>query len=101
MTKRNKRKNAKTDTGNNRSQTFSFAAPTAMRVQSVGDFTQWQQKPVSMQKDEDGIWRTTVALDPGTHHYQFLVDGQWREDPECALHVPNPYGGRDAVRQVA
>jgi hypothetical protein len=30
-----------------------------------------------------------------------MVDGQWRDDPECALHVPNPYGGQDAVRQVA
>lgn len=72
-----------------------------MNVQLVGDFTQWQQTPISMQKDKDGIWRTTIELDPGTHHYQFLVDGQWRDDPECALHAPNPYGGRDAVRQVA
>jgi hypothetical protein len=29
------------------------------------------------------------------------VDGQWRDDPECALHVPNPYGSQDSVRQVA
>jgi len=29
------------------------------------------------------------------------VDGQWHDDPECALHVPNPFGGQDAVRQVA
>lgn len=82
-------------------QTFSFAAPTAMGVQLVGDFTHWQRKPISMQKGAEGIWRANVKLEPGEHHYRFLVDGQWRDDPECALHVPNPYGGQNAVCQVA
>ena len=80
-------------------QTFSFAAPTATSVQLVGDFTHWQ--PVNMQKGADGIWHTTVELEPGAHPYRLLVDGQWRDDPECALHAPNPYGGQDAVCRVA
>ncbi len=82
-------------------QTFSIAAPGAMSVQLVGDFTQWQQMPINLHKGADGIWRTTVELGPGAHHYRFLVDGQWRDDPECALRVPNPYGGHNAVCQVA
>jgi len=82
-------------------QTFHFRAPAAMSVQLVGDFTHWQERPVNLHKSPDGIWRTTIELTPGTHHYRFLVDGQWREDPECALQVPNPYGSRDSVRQVA
>jgi 1,4-alpha-glucan branching enzyme len=53
-----------------------------------------------MQKGADGIWHTTVELEPGPHHYGFLVDGQWRDDPECTLQVPNPFGGQDSVRQV-
>jgi len=69
-------------------------------VQLVGDFTQWQQAPVNMQRGADGFWHATVELEPGPHYYRFLVDGQWRDDPDCALHVPNPYGGRDAVRRV-
>jgi hypothetical protein len=28
------------------------------------------------------------------------VDGQWCEDPECTVRVPNPFGGFDMVRQV-
>jgi len=79
---------------------FAFTAPTAMSVQLVGDFTQWQQKPVNMRKGPDGVWRTIVELPPGTHHYRFLVDGQWRDDPECSVNVPNPYGTRDSVRRV-
>jgi len=80
---------------------FSFTAPTARSVQLAGDFTQWQQKLVNVQKGHDGIWRASVELAPGPHHYRFLVDGQWRDDPECALHAPNPFGSQDAVRQVA
>ena len=101
MANRNHTKNGKTGTGNGRTQTFSFAAPSAMTVQLAGDFTHWQKEPISLRKGADGIWRVTVELSPGTHHYRFLVDGQWHDDPECVLHVPNPFGGQDAVRQVA
>jgi 1,4-alpha-glucan branching enzyme len=93
--------NAKFGYGKGRTQTFSFKAPGAMRVQLAGDFTQWQQRPVDMRKGDDGIWRTTVELSPGEHHYRFLVDGQWRDDPECPQHAPNPFGSEDAIRQVA
>ena len=100
MAKKNKIKSERTEVEKGRIQSFSFAAPTAMSVQLVGDFTHWQQQAISMQKGEDGIWRATAELQPGAHHYRFLVDGQWRDDPECTLHVPNPYGGQNAVRQV-
>lgn len=82
-------------------QLFSFTAPDAMSVQLVGDFTHWQQRPINLQRGADGVWRASVELQPGKHHYRFLVDGQWRDDPECSLHVSNPYGSRNAVRQVA
>jgi 1,4-alpha-glucan branching enzyme len=91
----------KTNNANRKeTQTFSIAAPTALSVQLVGDFTGWQERPINLRKGPDGIWRGSVELKPGTHHYRFLVDGQWCDDPECHLHVPNPYGSQDAVRQV-
>jgi len=101
MAKKNNAKNPKAENGSGRTQEFSFTAPAAMSVQLVGDFTHWQQKPINLQKDAHGIWHATVELEPGPHRYRFLVDGQWRDDPECALQVSNPYGGRDAVRHVA
>ena len=67
---------ARTHTG--REQTFAFSDPTAASVQLVGDFTQWKERPISMRRDRDGIWRAKVELDRGTHHYRFLVDGEWR-----------------------
>lgn len=84
-----------------RKQTFRFADPTAMSVLLVGDFTQWQAKGIPMRKGKDGIWVATLELPPGKHTYRFIVDGEWRDDPECTLRVDNPYGGKDMVRQVA
>jgi 1,4-alpha-glucan branching enzyme len=100
MAKSDYAKNATTGAEIGRKQTFSIAAPAALRVQLAGDFTHWQKRPIDMQKGADGIWRTTVVLEPGAHPYRFLVDGQWRDDPACALRVPNPFGSQDAVRQV-
>jgi 1,4-alpha-glucan branching enzyme len=101
MVKKLNAKNPKPGNGNGRTQTFCFTAPTATSVQLVGDFTDWQQRPINLQKDADGTWRTTVELDADPHRYRFLVDGQWRDDPECILRESNPYGGQDSVRQVA
>jgi 1,4-alpha-glucan branching enzyme len=81
-------------------QLFSIKAPTATSVMLAGDFTQWQEKPIQLKKEPTGVWRASVELAPGTHRYRFIVDGQWCDDPTCALHEPNPYGSRDAVLQI-
>lgn len=81
-------------------QPFAFKAPDAMSVQLVGDFTHWEKSPISLKKEAGGVWTTAVGLAPGTYHYRFLVDGQWRDDPECTLRVPNPFGGSNSVRKV-
>ncbi len=83
-----------------KTQKFSYVTPAATSVQLVGDFTNWQERPIPLRKASNDVWQTAVRLEPGTHHYRFLVDGQWRDDPECPLHAPNPFGGQNAVRQV-
>ena len=57
-------KKTKTKSGG-RAQDFSFNAPEALSVQLVGEFTQWQERPIDLQKDADGIWRATVELATG------------------------------------
>jgi len=81
-------------------QTFAITAPGAVSVMLAGDFTRWQDQPVSMVKRETGLWTVSVNLPPGTYHYRFLEDGQWRDDPENTLRVSNPYGGENCVRAV-
>ena len=84
----------------NKSQGFSFRAPEAVSVQLVGDFTQWQDHPISLKKETGGVWHASVELAPGTHHYRFLVDGEWRDDPDCSLRVPNEFGSQNMARKV-
>jgi 1,4-alpha-glucan branching enzyme len=84
-----------------RRQTFSFSAPGALSVQLVGDFTHWKESPISLQRESDGVWRTTVELEAGVHYYRFLVDGEWRDDPECVLREPNAFGTQNMMRKVA
>jgi 1,4-alpha-glucan branching enzyme len=90
------RKNA-----NGRKQTFTITAPSAMSVLLAGDFTHWQEQAIPMRQQRGGVWKAIVELAPGTYYYRFIVDGEWRDDPDCTLRAPNTYGGENAVRQVA
>jgi 1,4-alpha-glucan branching enzyme len=63
----------KTEPAKNGTQTFSFAAPFPMSVQLVGASPAGRQKPIKMQKGADRIWRASLELPPGEHHYNFLV----------------------------
>ena len=96
MTKKTSSKNVGMDV----KQIFTITAHGAMSVQLMGDFTNWQNNPINMEKGAKGVWQATVELAPGTHHYRFFVDGEWHDDPACTLRVPNPYGGENMVRQV-
>ncbi len=53
-----------------------------------------------MKPASDGLWSVSVAFPAGTYQYRFLVDGEWRDDPECGQRAPNPYGGQNMVRVV-
>ena len=81
--------------------TFRYAAPGAVSVLLVGDFTHWQKSGIPMRKDKNGVWEASVPLTPGKHSYRFIVDGEWRDDPECKVRVPNPFGSQDMIREAA
>ena len=91
---------AKTKTGKRR-VTFSYAAPDAETVVLAGDFTGWQQAPLSLKRDKNGLWTKTVLLPPGRHEYRLLVNGEWRDDPKCSTRLPNQFGTENCVCIVA
>jgi 1,4-alpha-glucan branching enzyme len=76
---------------------FTYAAPEAQSVLLAGDFTGWQQAPLSLKKDKSGTWKKTVSLTPGSYQYRLLVDGEWRDDPQCPKRQPNQFGGENCV----
>src|SRR3974390_2591918 len=77
--------------------TFSYAAPQAQSVMLAGDFTGWQQAPLQLKKDKSGVWKKTISLAPGRYEYRLLVDGEWRDDPNCPHRQPNQFGGDNCV----
>ena len=80
--------------------TFSYMASHAHSVSVVGDFTNWQQAPISLKKDKTGLWKAVVSLPPGRHEYRLVVDGEWRDDPQCSSRLPNQFGSENCVRIV-
>ena len=80
--------------------TFTFNAPGAGRVLLAGDFTRWLSHPIQLKKEPNGTWITRLSLKPGTYQYRFLVDGEWRDDPQCSVRVQNPFGTVNDVIQV-
>ena len=87
-------------TNGKRKEAFTIFAPAAGDVQLVGDFTSWEEKPIKLKRSKDGNWKATVPLEPGTHEYRYLVDGQWINDPECSDTRPNAFGQQNCVRKV-
>ena len=82
-------------------ETFQLIDPNAEEVLLLGDFTNWEEDPILLKHERDGIWKATVPLGPGAHEYRFIVDGQWRDDIKCSHRWPNPFGGENCVREVA
>jgi 1,4-alpha-glucan branching enzyme len=77
--------------------TFCYSAPQAKSVLVAGDFTGWQQAPLSLKRDKSGVWKKTILLPPGRYEYRLLVDGEWRDDPQCPNRHPNQFGGTNCV----
>ena len=70
-----------------RTVTFRLRAPEAQRVALAGQFMQGQ-KP--MEKDESGVWTTTVGpIEPNLYPYNFVVDGVGVADPKNQDLFPN------------
>lgn len=74
--------------------TFNYYAPSATKVQLVGDMTDWQNGALDMIKDADGWWTITIpnkAKDD--YSYQFIVDGAWQLDTLNENKADNGFGG--------
>jgi len=81
---------------NRRQVTFYYHDPAATSVAVVGDFTDWGQAPLPLQKlPESNTWSLTMEFPfKGVYVYKFLVDGEnWLPDPECDNLQPDGFGG--------
>jgi chromosome partitioning protein len=81
---------------------FSYYNPSARDVQLVGDFSDWEPLQNSMIRDQGKhIWTGVIPLEAGTYHYKFIVDGEWKIDPDNDEVVTTPMGARNSAVNVS
>jgi 1,4-alpha-glucan branching enzyme len=50
-------------------------------------------------RDNNGMWRIQLMLTPGRYRYQFVIDGEWLNDPKsCGCRLDHLRGNNCAVR---
>ncbi len=90
--------------GSDREVVVRYRDPGATDVRIAGDFNGWvPDKDVQSLVQAEGperIWTKILNLAPGTYHYRYVVDGEWREDPDNPNAVPGPVGGRNSILVV-
>ena len=66
----------------------------------AGSFNNWQPVRKLEEKNNDGVYRCRLLLEPGEYQYKFLVDGEWRSDASNPDFVPNEFGSLNSVLTV-
>ena len=75
--------------------------PAAKQVFVAGSFNGWKPDITPLVPLGDGRWKGDLKLGPGRYEYLFVVDGQWRPDPNARETVQNPFGGQNSVVMVS
>ena len=83
-----------------RKVTFSLENADANEVFLIGDFNKWNPKSHPMKSDENGAWVRNVIIPPGEYEYKFIVDGQWKEDPQKEQLSLNCFGTYNNIINV-
>ena len=81
--------------------TFSYWSPEAKMVQIAGDFNNWSSEGnIKLEKKGDGLWEAKLPLKRGTYQYKYIVDGDWRIDPNNPLKVTNSFGFENSLLEL-
>lgn len=80
--------------------TFTIEAPDAQSVYVTGSFNDWSLDESCRMTNDNGTWRTTLALKPGIYKYQFIIDGKWQEDPQNAMKERNSFGDINSLIEI-
>lgn len=74
---------------------FVLVAPTARKVQVVGDFNDWDATHAEFRAQHrgGGVWAVTAAVPEGHHRYSFVVDDSvWVTDPAAPRVLDDDFG---------
>ena len=81
-----------------------FRDASAGDVRIAGDFNGWVPdrgvRSLIASEGQERIWTKVLMLEPGTYQYRYVVDGEWREDPDNPQSAPGPTGQSNSILQV-
>jgi hypothetical protein len=80
---------------------FVFVDRDAQHVSVVGSFNQWQKGASPLRATGvPGVWAVSITLEPGTHEYAFVVDGdRWTPDPFAPAKMDD-FGTESSIVRV-
>ena len=79
--------------------TFTLGGAAGQEAWVAGSFSAWEK--IRLERREEGVLSAVVELEPGSHQYKFLVDGEWRLDPSSGeATVDNGLGSCNNVITV-
>lgn len=77
---------------------FELNASPGIAVAVAGTFNDWDiTKKTLSDKNNDGNYRCTMMLPPGTYEYKFYVDNTWCVDPSNPNFTQNELGTLNSV----
>ena len=83
----------------NHSFYFNPTGKSYKNVQLTGTFNDWNPANSNLQLI-DGIWQTSMVLNPGVYQYQLVLDGKWLLDPNNPNKADNNIGGVNSLMTV-
>lgn len=76
---------------------FSLPADGAESVYLVGDFNDWNETNLPLEK-KGKAFKVTLDLGLGRdYQFRYLVNGQWHNDPDADGYIQNPYESHNGV----
>lgn len=100
MVKKRKSKKSESKMEELQKVNFSLLAPGAQNVSLAGDFNDWDVNTHLLQKVSNGTWEVNIDLNPGKYEYRFVVDGEWKNDPDCMSFTPNSFGSENCILKL-
>lgn len=76
---------------------LTFEALPGKQVFVAGSFNDWKVEKQMVDKDNTGVYRCQLRLEPGEYQYKLVVDGNWCLDAANPNFTPNGFGSLNNI----